>query len=103
MPLKLDSRSLVYSVVEVRTDFDIGAFCCRASVTGTRWKTASSIELMEDAEDTEVNTSITFLFGRNRGKRKADEAELEIIEQYADELDEKYDRPSPKRFFQLLL
>jgi hypothetical protein len=89
--LKLDSRSLIYSVVEVRTDFGYRCFllpgiCDRDALEDSE----QYQELMEDAEDTEVNTSVhSYSVGTGESERP-DEAELEIIEQYTDELDEKY-------------
>ena len=89
--LKLDSRSLIYSAVEVRTDFGYRCFllpgiCDRDALENSE----QYQELMEDAEDTEVNTSVhSYSVGTGESERP-DVAELEIIEQYANELDEKY-------------
>lgn len=89
--LKLDSRSLIYSVVEVRTDsgydcFLVPGICDRDDLE----RSDQYQELMEDAEDTEVNASVhSYSVGTGESERP-DENELKIIEQYTDELDEDY-------------
>lgn len=89
--LKLDNRSLIYSVVEVRTDFGYRCFLLPGICDRDALESSEQYqELMEDAEDTEVNTSVhSYSVGTGESERP-DEAELEIIEQYTDKLDEEY-------------
>lgn len=89
--LGLANRSLTYSEVEVRTDFGydsflVPGFCDRDSLESSdRYQ-----EFMEDADETEVNVSVT---SYNVGIGESvypDEDELAVIEQYAEELEEEY-------------
>ena len=89
--LELDKRSLTYSEVEVRTDFGYESFlvpgiCDRDALESSdRYQ-----EFMEDADETEVNVSVTS-YNVGRGESEyADEDELAVIEQYTDELEEEY-------------
>jgi hypothetical protein len=60
-------------------------------VTGTRWKAASSIRSLWRTPRTLRSTYPYILIRVGTGEsERPDEAELEIIEQYTDELDEKY-------------
>lgn len=89
--LNLDNRSLIYSLVEVRTDYGYRCFLLPGICDRDALESSDQYqELMEDAEDTEVNASVhSYSVGTGESERP-DEAELEIIEQYADELDEEY-------------
>lgn len=89
--LRLDQRSLTYSVVEVRTDSDYICFhmpgiCDRDSLE----ENDQYRDFMEDADDTEVNVSV-YSYSLGRGESEyPDEDELAIIDRYTDELDEEY-------------
>lgn len=89
--LGLDSRSLVYSMVEVRTDFGYTCFlmpgiCDRDSLESND----HFQEFMEDTTESDVNTSVyTYSVGHGESEYP-DEDELSIIEQYTEELDEEY-------------
>lgn len=89
--MNLDNRSLIYSLIEVRTDFGYRCFllpgiCDREALESSEQYQA----LMEDAEDTEVNISIHSYSVGTGESDKPDRAALEIIEKYADELEEEY-------------
>lgn len=89
--LKLDSRSLIYSVVEVRTDFGYKCFLLSGICDRDALENSEQFqELMEDAEDSQVNTSVHAYSVGTGESETPDEDELEIIERYTDELDEKY-------------
>ena len=89
--LELDSRTLVYSMVEVRTDFGYTCFlmpgiCDRDSLESND----HFQEFMEDTTESDVNTSVyTYSVGRGESEYP-DEDELTIIEQYTEELEEEY-------------
>ena len=89
--LGLDSRSLVYSMVEVRTDFGYTCFlmpgiCDRDSLESN----GHFQEFMEDTTESDVNTSVyTYSVGCGESEYP-DEDELTIIEQYTEELEEEY-------------
>lgn len=89
--LGLDNRSLVYSVVEVRTDSNYTCFlapgiCDRESLESNE----HFREFMEDSADSEVNTSVDTYSVGNGESEYPDEDELAIIEQYTEELEEEY-------------
>lgn len=89
--LNLENRSLVYSVVEVRTDFGYKCFLAPGICDRDALESNDQFqELMEDAEDTMVNASVHSYSVGTGESETPDEDELEIIEQYTDELDEKY-------------
>lgn len=89
--LEFNSRSLNFSEVEVRTDHDyacflVSGFCDR----GTLEESDQYQEMMEDAEETEVNVSVsTYSVGTGESE-SPDEDELKLIEQYREEIDEEY-------------
>lgn len=89
--LELDRRSLIYSVVEVRTDSDYKCFlvpgiCDRDSLE----ENDHYQEFMEEADDTEVNASVySYSVGSGESERP-DEEELAVIERYTEELEEEY-------------
>lgn len=89
--LELDNRSLVYSMVEVRTDFGYTCFlmpgiCDRDSLESND----HFREFMEDTTESDVNTSVyTYSVGRGESEYP-DEDELATIEQYTEELDVEY-------------
>lgn len=89
--LGLDSRSLTYSMVEVRTDFGYTCFlmpgiCDRDSLESNDHYQ----EFMEDTSDSDVNTSVYTYSVGNGESEYPDEDELAIIEQYTEELEEEY-------------
>ena len=89
--LGLDSRSLVYSVVEVRTDLGYTCFlmpgiCDRDSLESND----HFQEFMEDTSESDVNTSVYTYSVGNGESVYPDEDELVIIEQYTEELEEEY-------------
>lgn len=89
--LELDNRSLNFSEVEVRTDYGYACFlvpgiCDRDTLeeSDQYW------ELMEDADETVVNVSVE-AYSTGIGESEwPDEDELKLIEQYREEIDEKY-------------
>lgn len=89
--LELNSRSLNFSEVEVRTDHDyacflVPGFCDRDILE----ESDSYQEMMEDAEETEVNVSVaTYSIGTGESE-SPDEKELKLIEQYREEIDAEY-------------
>lgn len=89
--LGLNSRSLNFSEVEVRTDYGyacflVPGFCDRDVLE----ESDPYQELMEDAEDTEVNVSVaTYSVGTGESE-SPDENELKLIEQYREEIYEEY-------------
>ena len=89
--LELDRRTLIYSVVEVHTDFGYTCFvmpgiCDRDSLEGNE----HFQKFMEDTTESDVNTSV-YSYSVGTGESEyPDENELEIIERYTEELDEKY-------------
>lgn len=88
--LNLENRSLVYSVVEVRTDFGYKCFLAPGICDRDALESNGQFqELMEDAEDTMVNTSVHSYSVGTGESETPNEDELEIIEKYSDELDEK--------------
>ena len=89
--LQLDSRSLVYSLVEVQTDFGYRCFLAPGICDRDTLENSDQYqELMEDAEDTEVNISVLSYSVGSGESEKPDAEELKIIEQYMEELDEEY-------------
>lgn len=89
--LELGSRSLTYSMVEIRTDFGytdflMAGFCDRDDLEGSD----QFQEFMEGTTDANVNVSvITYSVGTGESEHP-DENELAILEKYADELDAEY-------------
>lgn len=89
--LGLEQRSLLYSVVEIRTDFGYKCFympgiCDRDGLM----ENENFIEFMEGTTESEVNASV-YAYSVGTGESEnADEGALSIIEQYTDELDEEY-------------
>jgi hypothetical protein len=78
-------------VVEVRTEYGYRGFLLPGICDRDALESSEQYqELMEDAEDTEVNTSVHSYSVGTGESETPDEDELEIIEQYTDELDEKY-------------
>lgn len=90
--LKLDIRSLNYSVVEVRTDFGytsfvISGFCDRDDLENSE----AFQEFMKSTTVSEVNASV-YSYSVGTGESGTpNEKELEIIAQYQDILAEEYD------------
>lgn len=89
--LGLSSRSLNFSEVEVRTDYGyacflVPGFCDRDILEGSD----PYQEMMEDAEETEVNVSVTTYSVGTGESESPDEEELKLIEQYREEIDEEY-------------
>ncbi|MGC6175141.1 hypothetical protein [Lacrimispora sp. 38-1] len=89
--LGLNSRSLTYSMVEVRTDFGYTCFLMPGICDRDSLESSDHFqEFMEDAAESDVNTSVyTYSVGRGESEYP-DEDELTIIEQYTEELDEEY-------------
>lgn len=89
--LELDCRSLIYSVVEVRTDFGYTCFLTPGICDRDRLESDDHFqEFMEDTTDSEVNVSV-YSYSVGTGESEyPDEDELAIIEQYTEELDEEY-------------
>jgi hypothetical protein len=89
--LGLDSRSLVYSMVEVRTDFGYTCFLMPGISDRDSLEADDHFrEFMEDTTESDVNTSVyTYSVGCGESEYP-DEDELAIIEQYTEELEEEY-------------
>ncbi|MGR5607244.1 hypothetical protein [Enterocloster clostridioformis] len=89
--LGLDSRSLNFSEVEVRTDHDYICFLVPGICDRDRLEESDQYqELMEDEDETEVNVSIAAYSVGTGESETPDEDELKLIEQYREEIDEKY-------------
>ena len=89
--LGLDSRSLVYSTVEVRSDFGYICFlmpgiCDRDSLESNE----HFQKFMVGITDSNINTSVYTYSVGNGESEYPDEVELAIIERYIEELDEEY-------------
>lgn len=89
--LGLEERALLYSVVEVRTDFGYKCFympgiCDRDTLMDSE----HFKEFMEGTTESDVNASVYAYFVGTGESVCADEGDLSIIEQYTDELDEEY-------------
>lgn len=89
--LGLDSRDLVYSMVEVRSDF--GYICYLMPGIYDRDSLESNehfLDIMVGVTNSDVNTSV-YTYSVGNGEREyPDEDELAIIEQYTEELEEEY-------------
>lgn len=89
--LGLDSRSLNFSEVEVRTDHDYNCFLVPGICDRDRLEESDQYqELMEDEDETEVNVSIAAYSVGTGESETPDDDELKLIEQYREEIDEKY-------------
>ena len=98
--LELDRRSLIYSEVELRTDFGYTCFLMAGFCDRDRLEADENFQaFMEGTTDSEVNASV-YSYSVGTGESVSpNEDELAIIEQYADELGEEYDVDSIQRDF----
>ena len=89
--LGLDSRSLIFSEVEVRTDYGYACFLVPGICDRDALEESDQYqEMMEDADETAVNVSVAAYSVGTGGCERADGDELKLIEQYREEIDEKY-------------
>ncbi len=89
--LELESQSLVYSVVEVRTDFGYKCFMLPGICDRDMLESSNQFqELMEDEVASEVNASVySYCVGDGESQYPSEE-QLKIIEDYQDELEDEY-------------
>lgn len=89
--LELDNRSLTFSEVEVRTDYGYVCFLVPGICDRDVLEESDPYqELMEDANETEVNVSVAAYSTGIGESERPDEDELKLIEQYREEIDERY-------------
>lgn len=90
--LEIGQRSLIYSVVEVRTDFGYTSFLMPGFCDRDDLESSDAFqEFMARTSDAEINASV-YSYSVGIGESVyPDEDELAIIEQYQDVLAEKYD------------
>lgn len=89
--LNLADRSLIYSTVEVRTDHDYACFLVPGICDRDALEQSDQYrEMMEGAEETEVNVSVSAYSVGTGESEPPDEDELKLIEQYEDNIDEEY-------------
>ena len=89
--LGLDSRSLNFSEVEVRTDFGYNCFLVPGICDRDRLEESGQYqEMMEDADETAVNVSVAAYSVGTGESESADEDELKLIGQYREEIDKRY-------------
>jgi len=89
--LELESQSLVYSVVEVRTDFGYQCFMLPGICDRDMLESSNQFqELMEDEAGSEVNASVYSYCVGNGESQYPSEEQLKIIEDYQDELEDEY-------------
>ncbi|MCQ5128937.1 hypothetical protein NE562_04640 [Butyricicoccus faecihominis] len=89
--LSLDDRSLIYSTVEVRTDHDYACFLVPGICDRDALEQSDQYqEMMEEADETEVNVSVSAYSVGTGESESPDEDELKLIEQYEDEIGEEY-------------
>lgn len=89
--LELDSRTLVYSMVEVRTDFGYTCFLIPGICDRNSLESDDHFrEFMGGTTESDVNASVSFYSVGSGESVYPDEDELAIIEQYTEELDDEY-------------
>lgn len=89
--LGLDSRSLIFSEVEVRTDYGYDSFLVPGICDRDALEESDQYqEMMEDADETVVNVSVAAYSVGTGESERADGDELKLIEQYREEIDERY-------------
>lgn len=89
--LELDNRSLNFSEVEVRTDYGYACFLVPGICDRDTLEESDSYqEMMEAADETAVNVSVAAYSVGTGESERPDEDELKLIEQYREEIDERY-------------